>query len=100
MEVIVKLTDKEREDLLDRAPHACRGWARMRPYGKGYSVSRFDHDGTILLSLEMLEVGVARCLARCHTVSKQIAPHGQIAALDLPAVDAIVQYAMFGRVIY
>lgn len=103
----VELTQEEMCDVIDRVWHACHYWASMHENqraadGSPALVLQDDDTGEALI-VDGAAVHRGVCLALSNEMRLgQLSLFGGPAQLcvDLPTVDKIVQYGVFGKLVY
>lgn len=106
MEVTVKLTNEEIENLTESILNgACAYWAEVISADsnlngglRGVRFKAHDDGKRHEMTVDKLHKGVALAILNCQSVGSQL--HNGIDSCDRNAVDCIVQYALFGKLVY
>lgn len=107
MEINVKLEVGEYESLMARARTVCRRWAgfhtRKSPHAGRFGnvhVVETSCKGEHFITKTALELGIDLTLRVNKNALNQIMGDACITSIDAPVLDSIVQYAIFGALLY
>lgn len=102
----VELSDDEIQDIMDRAPVACSYWMELVEYKIDWGIDEtslvFRHFGeTEVLTADKIKTGVCLALLDSRNVASQVAQNPEnLGFVDIEAVDLIVQFGLFGKIVY
>lgn len=97
----ILLTSEEIDDVITRAPGACRYWLDSfdtETYSDATLLSCAEGDYT--LDHHAVKRGVRLALALPLVVAQVTKHSGNLCAVDQDCVDAIVQLGIFGKLVY
>ncbi len=97
----VELTGEEILDIIERFPRACSYWAsNFKVSNSGAYLTEDDNEEKHQITANKVKEGVRLAMTHSSYVAKQIADNDDLGFIDLAAVDMIVQYGLFGKLVY
>ena len=101
----VELTGIEILDIKERVKQACKNRINSKvditdENDDLVSLSIYHDEGQDILDTEAIKRGVCLALTKSEYVAKQTARYQELGFIDSLAVDLIVQYGLFGKLVY